>query len=263
MGGVEDMVPSGGDSACWLDQVCPECGALPEGHDPTAPCWRCGTVRDTPPSASPAAETQVLLTGFEPFAGAATNASWEAVQLAVPALGEAGVAARQLLLPVEFGRAGDEIVRAVRELRPRIVIAVGLAAGRRAVTPERVAVNVQDARIPDNAGRSPVDEPCAAGGPVGYWSSLPIKAMVAAAEREDVPAAVSQSAGTFVCNDVFYRLQHALATDLELAGTRGGFVHVPSEADLAPDAASRALVTMARTALTTEQDLVRSGGATH
>src|SRR5699024_6023508 len=170
----------------------------------------------------------VLLSGFAPFDGAAVNASWEAARGAAPLLREVGLAVETLELPVEFGEGGRLLAAAVRQHRPRVVIATGLAAGRTAITPERVAINVRDARIPDNAGASPIDEPVVPGAPVGYFSTLPIKAMAAALAADALPASVSQTAGTYVCNDVFFQLQHRLATDAALGGIRGGFVHVPS-----------------------------------
>ncbi|MGY5765173.1 pyroglutamyl-peptidase I [Brachybacterium sp. DNPG3] len=212
--------------------------------------------------------TQVLLTGFEPFGGDADNPSWEAARRAAGTLTAAGTATAARELPVEFGRAGALLLEAVEELAPRLVIAVGLAAGRSAITPERVAINIRDARIPDNAGASPVDEPVVPGGPVGLFSTLPIKAMVAAV-RDDLqlPASVSQTAGTYVCNDVFYLLQHRLAA-LEgpttgAAVPRSGFVHIPA-ADVVPVAdAAAALVRMVEVALGTTTDLRRSDGAEH
>ena len=205
----------------------------------------------------------VLLSGFAPFDGAATNESWEAVREAVPALVERGVDAEAVELPVEFGTASERLEEAVRGLRPRLVVAVGLAAGRTAITPERVAINIRDARIPDNAGASPVDEPVVPGAPVGFFSTLPVKAMVAALEADEVPAAVSQTAGTYVCNDVFYALQHLLATDPALEGIRGGFVHVPSADVVDSPAAAQALVRMVEVALSTEADVRLAGGAEH
>lgn len=205
--------------------------------------------------------TDVLLTGFAPFAGAAVNESWEAVREAAPLLHAAGFAVEVLELPVEFGRAGERLAAAVREHRPSLVVAVGLAAERTGITPERVALNVRDARIPDNAGTSPVDEPVVAGGPVGCFSTLPIKAMVAALAADGIPGAVSQTAGTYVCNDVFYSLQHLLATDGELAGIRGGFVHVPSAGVLDSPTTARALARMVEVALRTEVDASLAGGA--
>lgn len=205
----------------------------------------------------------LLLTGFTPFAGADVNESWEAVRRAAAPLRSDGLTVETLELPVEFGRAGDLLAAAVRRHRPRLVIAIGLAAGREGITPERVAVNVRDARIPDNAGASPVDEPVAADGPVGYFSTLPLKAMVAALAADGIPAAVSQTAGTYVCNDVFYALQHLLATDSSLDGIRGGFVHVPSASVVDSPTTARALVRMAEVALRVEVDVPLAGGAEH
>lgn len=211
------------------------------------------------PYAGPMA-IDVLLTGFEPFGGAEVNESWEAVQRAVPLLRAAGVRVECRELPVVFGRAGELLCTAVDELEPTVVIATGLAVGRRAVTPERVAINIRDARIPDNAGASPVDEPCVPGAPTGYFSTLPIKAMVQASTQEaEVPAAVSQTAGTFVCNDVFHLLQHHLAGGL----VRSGFVHVPAAADLPVEDTARALAAMTVVALRTERDVSVGGGAEH
>lgn len=204
----------------------------------------------------------VLLTGFEPFGGADANESWEAVRRAVPMLREAGVTVEARELPVVFGRAGELLARAIEELEPTVVVATGLAAGRRAVTPERVAVNIRDARIADNDGSSPVDEPCVEDGPVGFFSTLPIKAMVQACREElDLPAAVSQTAGTFVCNDVFYLLQHLLAGSATTP--RSGFIHVPAAADLPVEDTARALARMTEVALRTERDAVIGGGAEH
>lgn len=205
----------------------------------------------------------LLLSGFSPFAGAARNESWDAVALAAPMLREQGLSVEELELPVEFDRAGALLLEAVSELRPRVVIATGLAAGRSGITPERVAVNVRDARIPDNAGASPIDEPVVPGAPVGYFSTLPIKAMVAALAADALPASVSQTAGTYVCNDVFFQLQHRLATDAALGGIRGGFVHVPSADVVDARSAARALVRLVEVALRTQADAPLAGGAEH
>ena len=205
----------------------------------------------------------VLLSGFAPFDGAQTNESWEAVRAAVPALVARGVDAEAVELPVEFGAGSALLAEAVRALRPSLVVAVGLAAGRSAITPERVATNLRDARIPDNAGASPVDEPVVPGAPVGRFSTLPIKAMVAALAADGVPAAVSQTAGTYVCNDVFYALQHLLATEPALEGIRGGFVHVPAADVIDAPTAARALARMVEVALTTTADARLPGGAEH
>ena len=205
----------------------------------------------------------VLLSGFAPFDGAELNESWEAVRESVPALVARGVDAEAVELPVEFGAGSALLAEAVRALRPSLVVAVGLAAGRSAITPERVAINLRDARIPDNVGASPVDEPVVPGAPVGRFSTLPIKAMVAALAADGVPAAVSQTAGTYVCNDVFYALQHLLATEPALEGIRGGFVHVPAADVIDAPTAARALARMVEVALATTADARLPGGAEH
>lgn len=210
------------------------------------------------------AHPDLLLTGFAPFAGVEVNESWQAVQVAARILeGEHGLTVATLELPVEFGVAADRVIGAMHDLAPRLTIATGLAAGRTAVTPERVAINLQDARIPDNAGYSPIDVPCAPEGPAAYFSALPVKAMVAAAQAAGAPASVSHTAGTYVCNDVAYRLVHALATDPALAGRRAGFVHVPSDGELEVDRTGAALAEMALAALASDTDLSVSAGAVH
>lgn len=167
--------------------------------------------------------TVVLLTGFEPFAGDQRNPSWDAVhRIAAEWTGPENVTAR--LLPVEFGRAGDLLEAMIDTVRPDLVISTGLATGRARVSLERVAINVQDARIADNVGATPVDEPVIPGAPAAYFTGLPIKAALTGALVEGLPVAVSSTAGTFVCNDVFFRLQHrALRGEF-----RSGFVHVPA-----------------------------------
>jgi pyroglutamyl-peptidase len=155
-------------------------------------------------------------------------------------------------------------------VKPVLVICVGQAGGRTGISVERVAINVDDARIPDNAGKSPIDDPIVKRGPVGYWSSLPIKAIVLALREAGLPAEVSQSAGTFVCNHVFYGLMHLLAK----GSGRGGFVHVPYTPEQtarmkspAPSLAladqRRGIEVVIRTALITRRDVRAAGGATH
>ncbi|WP_436757386.1 pyroglutamyl-peptidase I [Streptosporangium sp. V21-05] len=158
----------------------------------------------------------VLLTGFEPLDGGG-NPSWEAITL-VPGV-------RTALLPCAFGGALEHLRAAVVEHDPAVVVCVGQAGGRPDVTVERLAVNLDDACVPDRAGHRPIDEPVVRGGPAAYFSTLPVKACVAAARAVGVPASVSQSAGTFLCNHLFYGLMHMIAT--ERPAIRGGFVHVP------------------------------------
>lgn len=165
----------------------------------------------------------VLLTGFEPFDQDLVNPSWEAVrQLDGVQLGsDAQIVARRL--PCAFATAGECLTRLIDELRPAMVIATGLGPGRSDISVERVAININDARIPDNLGDQPIDTAVVADGPAAYFTTLPIKAMVKAVREAGIAASVSQTAGTFVCNQVFYLLQHALAG----SGVRSGFIHVP------------------------------------
>ena len=166
---------------------------------------------------------KALVTGFEPFAGDAVNPAREAVLRLPSRLGELALETR--VLPTVFGRAIAALEDALVTARPDIVLAVGLAGGRAELSLERVAINVDDARIPDNDGQQPIDRPVVAGGPAAYFSGLPLKAAVAAMREAGLPAIVSNSAGTFVCNHVFYGLMHLAVT--RHPGLRGGFLHVP------------------------------------
>ncbi len=203
----------------------------------------------------------LLLTGFAPFDGDAVNPSWQAVsRLRGRQLAGHRIAVREL--PTEFGAALRMLRKAIREVKPKLVVCVGLAAGRSWISLERVAINVDDARIPDNAGAQPVDLPVVRDGPAAYFSTLPIKAMLAALREADIPAEVSQTAGTFVCNHVFYGLMHALR---RRPAVRAGFIHVPYPAadrtgfDL--EHMSEALRIALRTALTTQRDQRIAAGA--
>ncbi|QND84265.1 Pyrrolidone-carboxylate peptidase [Chromobacterium vaccinii] len=207
----------------------------------------------------------VLLTGFEPFGGETINPSWEAARrLDGETIAGARVHAR--LLPCAFGSALDALNRELDALRPDIAIAVGQAGGRPDIAVERVAINIDDARFPDNAGRQPIDQLIVADGPAAYFSTLPIKAIVAGLRERGLPATVSQSAGTFVCNHVMYGLLHR-------GGLRGGFIHLPflpEQAVRHPRAFSLTLddcVSALRLAVelsvTRERDLALSGGSLH
>ncbi|AND67764.1 pyroglutamyl-peptidase I [Dyella thiooxydans] len=165
----------------------------------------------------------ILLTGFDPFGGETINPSWEAVRsLHGRRAGGHRIVAVQL--PTEFAASLKALRRALREVRPAIVLGVGQAGGRSRLSIERVAINVNDARIPDNAGAQPVDEPVVADGPAAYFSSLPIKAMLAALREAGLPAEVSNTAGTYVCNHIAYAMAHYTARQ---RGVRTGFVHIP------------------------------------
>jgi pyroglutamyl-peptidase len=166
---------------------------------------------------------KALVTGFEPFGGEPINPALEALGRLPPRLGTLEIATR--IVPAVFGQALDALEEAVRETTPEIVLCVGLAGGRAELSLERVAINIDDARIPDNKGRQPVDLPVVAGGPPAYFTTLPIKAAVAALRDVGLPAVVSNSAGTFVCNHVFYGLMHLAAT--RRRDLRGGFLLSP------------------------------------
>lgn len=171
---------------------------------------------------------RILLTGFEPFDGDHLNPSWAVAQaLHGEVIGGAPIQALQL--PCVFGQAREVLWQALAAQLPSeplgLLLSLGLAGNRHDVTVERIAINIDDARIADNAGHQPVDQPVVAGGPAAYWASLPIKRMVAAVQATGVPASVSQTAGTFVCNHVFYAGAHWRAT--RQPDLRVGFVHLP------------------------------------
>lgn len=164
---------------------------------------------------------KLLITGFDPFGGETINPSWEAVKLLPDSIGEYEL--HKLQIPTVFGLAPKTVLEKAAEIQPDVIISVGQAGTRKAVTPERVGINVRDARITDNAGISPKDEAIVPGGPDGLFTTLPVKAMIAAINVAGLPGAISNTAGTFVCNDVLYSLLH------HYAGTpvRCGFIHVP------------------------------------
>ncbi|MBE6979970.1 MAG: pyroglutamyl-peptidase I [Ruminococcaceae bacterium] len=164
---------------------------------------------------------KLLITGFDPFGGESVNPSWEAVKLLPDQIG--GYEIHKLQIPTVFGLAPRTVLEKAAEIQPDVIISVGQAGTRAAVTPERIGINIRDARIADNAGISPKDEFIVPGGPDGLFSTLPVKAMIAAIQAAGLPGAVSNTAGTFVCNDVLYSLLH------HYAGThvRCGFIHVP------------------------------------
>ena len=166
---------------------------------------------------------KLLLTAFDPFGGETINPAREAAEALPERIG--GVDVIKLWISTVFGEAGNQVIKAMDDLRPAAVVSLGQAGGRRAVTPERIAINLMDARIPDNAGSQPREQVIEVGGPDGCFSTLPVEAMAAAIRKVDLPGEVSLSAGTFVCNSVMYQvLRHAAKT---MPDTRCGFIHVP------------------------------------
>ena len=167
--------------------------------------------------------SRILLTGFTPFDNQEINPSWEAVRaLDGKHIGDHVVVSR--LLPTAFADSQHELASMVAELQPGILLGVGQAGGRSRLSIERVAINVQDARIADNTGAQPIDEAVVTDGPVAYFSTLPIKAMLKALLDEGLPAEVSNTAGTFVCNHVAYLMLHIAASH---RGMRARFIHIP------------------------------------
>lgn len=211
---------------------------------------------------------RVLLTGFQPFAGETVNPSAEIARALDGEVIE-GHTVVGVVLPCVFGEAIAALKGHLARTEPALVICVGQAGGRASISFERVAINLDDARIPDEAGQQPRDRPVIEGGPAAYFSSLPVKAMAHALGAAGVPAEVSHTAGTFVCNHVFYGLMHALSGG---SGTRGGFVHVPFTPEqaarhgaqgLALDEQIRGTRLAIAAALTHERDAAIVGGATH
>ena len=168
---------------------------------------------------------KLLITGFQPFDGESVNPALEvAKSLQGKTINGYEVIAREI--PVVRFEALKAVQAAIEELQPDVVITIGQAGGRPDITVERVGINIDDFRIPDNKGNQPIDEPVVAGGPVAYWATLPIKKMVANVKAQGIPASVSNSAGTYVCNHLLYGLLHYLTTQGKTA-IPAGFIHIP------------------------------------
>lgn len=166
---------------------------------------------------------KILITGFDPFDKEKINPAYEAVKLLPDRIGCADIV--KLEIPTIFGKGAAKVEKAIEEHHPDCVICVGQAGGRSCISVEKVAINLAEARIPDNEGNQPFDKAIAADGETAYFSTLPVKAMVENVRVHGIPANISYSAGTFVCNDVMYRLLHLINTKYH--NIRGGFIHVP------------------------------------
>jgi pyroglutamyl-peptidase len=212
----------------------------------------------------------VLVTGFTPFGGETINPSQQIAQ-ALDGTTIAGHRIAGATLPTEFTASLPALAAAIERHHPIMVLALGQAGGREGISLERVAINLIDARIADNAGAQPVDVPVVENAPNAYFSTLPIKAMLARLSAANIPAALSHTAGTFVCNQVFFGLAHYLTT--QQPRLRGGFIHVPylpEQAAQHAGAPSLPLQTMVEavrlcidTTLTAGEDLHYAAGATH
>ena len=172
---------------------------------------------------------RLLITGFDPFGGEAINPAWEAVRRLPDRIGCWQITPMQI--PTVFGEASRKVLEAAQTLCPDVILCVGQAGGRKNVTPEMVGINLRHASIPDNAGSQPQDEPVVPGGPAAYFTTLPVRDMVRAMAQSGLPAAVSYSAGAFVCNDTLYAVLH----HLDGSAVRAGFIHVPFLPEQAKD----------------------------
>lgn len=175
---------------------------------------------------------RILLTGFEPFGGERLNPSLEAARQLEKVNFQDGQV-RVVSIPVDRHRAVEIALEIIRRDRPDVVIMLGQATARFRINPERVAINIDDFRIPDNAGNQPKDEPIIEGGPVAYFSTLPIRAIAERVNKAHIPAAISNSAGTHLCNRLFYSVMHAIS--VEGLSTSAGFIHLPYFHDQAID----------------------------
>lgn len=164
---------------------------------------------------------KLLITGFEPFGGETSNPSWDAVCRLPDSINE--YALTKLLIPVTFGQAAQTVLSVAQELCPDVILCIGQAGGRDAITPELVGINLRYAVIPDNDGCLPRDESIASDGENAYFSTLPVRKMSDNIKNAGIPSRVSYSAGAYVCNDVLYTLLHNFR-DTE---TKVGFIHVP------------------------------------
>ncbi len=184
---------------------------------------------------------KLLITGFDPFNGGQVNPSWETAAALPDRVGEYEL--KKIQLPVIYGEAADLVLAEAKKWQPDVILCLGLAGGRGNVTPERIGINLRSASIADNAGNRYADMPIDADGPAAYFSTLPVTAMAQAIRDADLPGAVSNTAGTYVCNDVLYTLlRHFDGTK-----TRIGFIHVPylpgqGEPNMSLDDMVRALI---------------------
>ncbi|NLV57184.1 MAG: pyroglutamyl-peptidase I [Clostridiales bacterium] len=212
---------------------------------------------------------KILLTAFDPFGGDRINPAQEAVRKVRDTIGGAQII--KVDVPVVFHKSIDTVYAAMKAAQPDVTLCIGQAGGRFEITPERVAVNVDDGRIPDNEGNQPVDVPIFADGAPAYFSNLPIKAMVQKIRTAGVPASVSNTAGTYVCNHLMYGVLYHI--DREFPKMRGGFIHVPfiheqvltraNTPSLSTDDIVKALEAAIEAIIENDEDLIIAGGKDH
>ena len=213
---------------------------------------------------------KILVTGFDPFGGEKVNPALEAVK-SLPSVIH-GAEIRWVEIPTVFYQSAEVLEAEIVRYQPNVVLCIGQAGGRTSLTPERVAINQDDARIPDNQGNQPIDTPIRLDGEAAYFSTLPIKAMVQAIKEDGLPATVSNTAGTFVCNHLMY--QALYLADKKFPNVRAGFMHIPYMTEQVinkPNTASMNLVDIVKGIEVAigaivdhkDKDLKLVGGATH
>ncbi len=212
---------------------------------------------------------KILLTAFDPFGEDIINPALEAVKLVADEIEGAEII--KLEVPTVFNKSIDTVAAKMAEVKPDVVLAIGQAGGRFGITPERVAINEDDARIKDNEGNQPIDLPIYEDGEAAYFSSLPIKAMVEEIKAAGLPSQVSNTAGTFVCNHLMYGILYHIAKDYP--GVKGGFIHVPfipeqvtdrpNQPAMSTEDIARGLEAAIRAIVKNDKDIVAVGGAEH
>ena len=212
---------------------------------------------------------KILVSGFDPFGGEKINPAIEAVKLLSDEI--KGNEVIKIEIPTVIGKSVDKLKEKIAEVKPDVVISVGQAGGREDITVERVAINVDDCRIKDNEGNQPIDEKIAEDGPDAYLLTLPIKAMVENIKSANIPASVSNTAGTFICNHVAYGMAHVRAT--EYPNMRTGFIHIPflpeqvlnkpHTASMNLDTIAKALEKAIEAVIDNDEDIKVTGGKTH
>lgn len=212
---------------------------------------------------------KILVTGFDPFGGEKINPAIESVKRLPDKILDAEII--KLEIPTVIGKSVDKIREKIKEEEPDVVLSIGQAGGRPDITVERVGINCDDCRIKDNEGNQPIDEKVVEDGPAAYFATIPIKAMVEHIKEGKIPASVSNTAGTFICNHVLYGVCHIKAT--EYPNMRTGFIHIPFLPEQVTDKKnmpSMALETIVKglelaieAIITNEEDIVVTGGKTH
>lgn len=210
---------------------------------------------------------KVLITGFDPFGGEKINPAWEAVKGIKDTIEGAEII--KLEIPTVFNKSIEKVKEAMELEKPDIVLCIGQAGGRYDITIERVAINVDDARIEDNEGNQPIDIPVFEDGENAYFSNLPIKAMVEEIKGQGIPASISNSAGTFVCNHIMYGVLYHINKTYK--NMRGGFIHVPfineqvldkkNQPYMPVEHITKALEAAIKAAVINNEDIKKSGGA--